>query len=193
VLSHYRNWSQALFRLNVAAFGAMPHYADFLREVRVLGRGVWAGMEDQEGQLEHNLRELTDDWTRRPDFTGLYSQVNDAQYVDRLLANAGINIDPTEKAAMIAGLENHQETRATVLLKVVNDPRFVEKENYRSLVVLHFFGYFRRNPDDPPDNDLRGMGHWIQDLQRNNDPDRISKAFDDSIEYQQFKRGVAGH
>ena len=191
VLSHYRNWSQTLFRLNVATFGAMPRYRSFLGDMRVLGRDVWPGMEDQEAQLERNLREFTDDLTRRADFTNLYSRLDDAQYVDRLLANAGISMEPTEKAALIAGLANKLETRAATLLKVVNDPRFVEKENHRSLVVLHFFGYFRRNPDDPPDNDLRGMEHWIQDLQRNNDPDRISKAFNESIEYQQLKRGVA--
>ena len=192
VLSHYRNWSQTLFRLHVAAFGAMPRYSDFLREVSVLGRGVWPGVEDQEGQLERNLRELSNDWMRRPDFIALYDQLNDVQYVDRLFANAGIKIEPTEKAEMLARLANKQETRATTLIKVANDQRFVEKENFRSLVVLHFFGYFRRNPDDPPDNDLRGMEHWIIDLQRNNDPARISKAFSDSIEYERLKKSLEG-
>jgi len=36
------------------------------------------------------------------------------------------------------------------LLKIVDDPRLVAREKYRSLLLLHYFGYFRRNPDDPP-------------------------------------------
>ncbi len=55
--------------------------------------------------------------------------------------------------------------------------------------MLHYFGYLRRNPDDPPDNDLRGMHYWIQVLQRDNDPDKLSRAFNETGEYQQFKRG----
>ncbi|MGI9068179.1 MAG: hypothetical protein ACR2HX_17475 [Pyrinomonadaceae bacterium] len=192
LLSHYRNWSQTLFRLHVAAFGAMPRYADFLMDARRLGRGVWPGLEGQEVQLERNLRNLIDEWTHRPHFTNLYGQLNDAEYLDRLLANAGISIEPAERAAMIEGFANNKETRATTLLKVVNDPRFVEKENPRSLVVLHFFGYLRRNPADPPDNDLRGMGHWILDLKRNHDPTRLSTAFSESIEYQRLKSSLAG-
>jgi len=35
--------------------------------------------------------------------------------------------------------------------------RLIAREKYRSLLLLHYFGYFRRNPDDPPDGDLRGF------------------------------------
>ncbi len=87
---------------------------------------------------------------------------------------------------MISGAE----TRAGVLLKVVENETFVLKEQNRSLVVLHYFGYLQRNPDDPPDNDLRGMIFWIQGLQRDNDPDKLSQAFNETGEYQQFKRGL---
>ncbi len=75
------------------------------------------------------------------------------------------------------------------MLKVVENERFVLKEQHRSIVVLHYFGYLRRNPDDPPDNDLRGMHYWIQALQRDNDPDTLSRAFKESGEYKDRKRG----
>jgi hypothetical protein len=85
---------------------------------------------------------------------------------------------------MVTGLSNGQETRSTVLLKIVQDARFIEKEKYRSLLLLHYFGYLRRNPDDPPDRDLTGFNFWL----RKGDPARLSLAFKESPEYQDFKR-----
>ena len=68
-------------------------------------------------------------------------------------------------------------------MKIVDDPRFVEKEQYRSLLALHYFGYLRRNPDDPPDGDLRGFNFWLQDLERHHDVSRLSLAFKVTGEY----------
>ena len=65
---------------------------------------------------------------------------------------------------------------------MVDNKGFVEIEEERSLVVLHFFDFLRRNPDDPPDNDLRGMKHWIGDFKRTRDRSRLANAFRDSIE-----------
>jgi hypothetical protein len=75
-----------------------------------------------------------------------------------------------------------------VLLKVVDDPRFIEKQTYPSLVELHYFVYLRRNPDDPPDGNLNGYNFWIQDLERNHDPSKISRAFKIAGEYVDAKK-----
>ena len=65
---------------------------------------------------------------------------------------------------MAAELSNTEETRSTVLLKIVSDPGFIEKEKYRSLLLLHYFGYLRRNPNDPPDSDFAGYNFWLTKL-----------------------------
>jgi hypothetical protein len=193
MLGHYRSWSQRLFRLHVASTGRMPRFGDFIKDVRTLGRGVIKGAEGEDQQLQSNLSQFADTWTKSTAFKAVYSGMTEDQFVDRLLANAGVTLSAAERATLVQALISKAETRARVLLRIVESESFVLKEQNRSLVVLHYFGYLRRNPDDPPDNDLRGMEHWILDLQRNNDPARISRAFADSIEYQQLKRSLAGH
>jgi hypothetical protein len=115
--------------------------------------------------------------------------VDDTQYVDQLLANAGVDIGAADRNALVAALASHNESRAGVLLKVVADPRFVAKEQNRSLVALHYFGYFRRNPGDAPDRDLEGLNYWVKDLEAFHNPGKISIAFKDSIEYRELKAG----
>jgi hypothetical protein len=181
--------SQSLFRMHVAAFGSMPRYADFLGDARALGRGVLQGFDEQDRKLESNMRSLADELTKRPAFKELYDPLNDAQYVERLLANAGVDIGAADREALVSALASREESRAGVLLKVVADPRFVAKEQNRSLVVLHYFGYFRRNPGDAPDRGLEGLEFWIRDLETNHAPNKISAAFKDSIEYGEIKAG----
>jgi len=189
ILGQYRSWSQRLFRLHVASSGRMPRYEDFIKDVQSLGRGVIQGAEGEEQQLQSNLRELADKWTKSTAFKAVYAGMTEAQYMDRLLANAGMMLSTAERATLVAALTSGAETPAGVLLKVVESEEFVLKEQHRSLVVLHYFGYLQRNPDDPPDNDLRGMFFWIQVLQRDNDPDKLSQAFTETGEYQQIRRG----
>ena len=187
MLGHYRIWSQRLFRLHVASWGSIPRYADFIKDVQSLGRGVIKGAEEEEQRLQSNLIEFADIWIKSKAFSEVYSGMTEDQYVDRLLANAGVMWSAAERGKLVEALISGSETRAGALLRVVESEAFILKEHHRSLVVLHYFGYLRRNPDDSPDNDLRGMVFWIQVLQRNDDPDRLSQAFTETGEYRQFK------
>ena len=104
-----------------------------------------------------------------------------------MLENAGVTIEASRRAALISSLQNRQDTRAGVLLKIVEDPIFVEKENSRSLLLLHYFAYLRRNPGEPPEHDLSGFDFWLHDFESNHNPAKLSSAFKDSIEYGQIK------
>src|SRR5262249_7726682 len=106
-------------------------------------------------------------------------------YVDRLTANAGIKLETSERASLIAGLETGTDDRASVLLKIVGMPVFTQKEKNRSLLLLHYFAYLQRNPGDPPDRDLSGFTFWLYDLERSNNPTKLTDAFKNSIEYNQ--------
>jgi hypothetical protein len=130
---------------------------------------------------------LAEEWLRRPDIQRRYGQLNDAEYVDHLVTNAGIDVDPAERADLVDLLAKGRETRSGVLLRIASEPHFVEKESYPSLVVLHYFGYFGRNPDDPPDRNLDGFNFWIRDLELNHKPEKLSAAFAGSIEYKELK------
>jgi hypothetical protein len=177
ILGLYQRESQKLFRVHIASFGGLPRYADFVRDVREVGRGVVPGFEEENKRLVTNFREFVDGWVHRRAFSEVYDGLTDAQYVIRLYTNAGLDPGTAECAALTAELSAGHETRSGVLLRVVEDPSFLSREENRSLVLLHYFGYLRRNPDDPPDNNLDGMLFWIHDIERTHDRARISRAF----------------
>jgi len=188
LLSQPLSWSQRLYRVHLASFGVMPRYQEFMSDLETIGRGIIVGSGGQEQQFAANFREFLEDWTKREGFIKSFSQLNDTQYVNRVIENAGLSLDPASREALVGGLSSGSETRATVLLKIVDDPRLVAREKYRSLLLLHYFGYFRRNPDDPPDGDLRGFNFWLQDLERHHDARDLSAAFRAAGEYQRFER-----
>ena len=106
-----------------------------------------------------------------------YKLTTNEQFVDELAENAGITVEPGERRAFIDKLSDGTMTRAQVLLSIVNNQAFVAKEVKRSLVLLHYFGYLRRNPDDPPDKDLSGFNFWLREVELSGDPGRLPSAF----------------
>ncbi len=191
VLGHpFVAWSQSLYRLHVAASGAMPRYAEFMRDAQALGRDAEPGSDEseQKAKLDANLLEAAEALTSRASFKETRARLDDAQYVSRVLANAGLSKDSALRDSLAASLASRAETRAGVLLRVAADTRFIERESSRALVLLHYFGYFRRNPGDPPDRDVTGFNFWVEDLERNRDPGKLSYAFSSSIEYNGGKR-----
>lgn len=185
ILGAYAAWSQTLYRMHVAAFGALPRYAEFVPEVASLGRGVEPGEDEaeQKAKLEANLRDAAEALTSRGDFQAANGRLDDAQYVERILSNAGLGEDASLRETLTAALSSNGETRAGVLVRVAADTRFAEREKNRSLVLFHFFGYFRRNPGDPPDRDMTGFDFWVKDLERTGGSSNLSYAFSSSKEY----------
>ena len=179
--------SQSLYRIYLATSGTMPRYNDFMKEVKTLGRGVFREAENEDETFDRNLREFADLWVGRDAFQRSFHGLDESQYVDRLLANAGVTIEPHERASLIESAT--RESRAAALLRIVADRRFIDKENDRSLVLLNYFAYLHRNPGDPPDRDLSGFNFWIQDLAREHNPGKISVAFRNSIEFHRRQEG----
>jgi hypothetical protein len=73
--------------------------------------------------------------------------------------------------------------RASALLRAAEDPSLYAGEYDTAYVLVHFFGYLGRGPDDPPDRDLSGLYFWRDVLRRNGDYRSISRAFLESEEY----------
>ena len=183
MLGAHVEWTQKLYRLHLAATGRLPRYADFLPDVEALASGVVEGTEEGDRTLEVNLRALADELAGRPSLAETFGAQPDDEYVGRLLSNAGLSDDAALRQRLTGVLSSGHATRAGTLLMLAEEPRFAERERNRSLVLLHFFGYLLRNPDDPPDNDLRGLMHWVGDLDRGGDPAKLPLAFKESVEY----------
>jgi hypothetical protein len=187
VLGDYRERSQKLYRLYLVSFGALPRYAEFMPDVKIIGRGVTANFAD-EARLEANLNEFAAAFVERAKFRSLYQTMTNERYVDTLSEHARISLAPAERAALIDKLNGGLLTRAQALLAIVNNPELVKKEDSRSLVLLHYFGYLRRNPDDPPDKNLDGFNFWVRELERSGEIGRLPRAFMASGEYEGIEK-----
>jgi hypothetical protein len=186
VLGKYQPWSEKLVRLHIASYGTLPRYADFMRDVTELGRGVVGGDEDNQLLLAENFRHFADKWINRSAFVSAYRNLSDEDFVARVYANAGLKPDEAAQATDARELKEKRVTRAGVLLKLVDDIEFVAREKNRSLVLLHFFAYLRRNPDDPPDYNMNGLLHWVIEMDKGYAPASLSYAFASSIEHQRI-------
>jgi hypothetical protein len=73
-----------------------------------------------------------------------------------------------------------------VLRAVAEDEDLRRNELRRAFVLMQFYGYMRRNPDDPQDVDFRGWKFWLDKLNQFNGnfvQAEMVKAFLTSIEY----------
>ena len=105
------------------------------------------------------------------------SGLTNERFVDELAHNAGISLEPAERLSFIDKLNKGELTRANVLLAIVNKGELVAREESRSLVLLHYFGYLHRNPDDPPDKNLEGFNFWLKEVETSGEPGRLDRAF----------------
>jgi hypothetical protein len=189
LLGPYVGWAQATCRLHKAAHGRMPRLSEFMTDVRVLARGVVAGEEGQEPLLMENLSALAENMTGSAPFREAFGGKSSEQYVDALYANAGVTPPGEERASLVAGLETGSETRATVLRKVAWSEEYVRKDQTPSLVLLHYFVYLRRNPDDPPDDaSLKGFNFWVAEVEKSGDASRLSRGFASAYEHEGLKK-----
>ncbi|MCA1594718.1 MAG: hypothetical protein LC754_19230 [Acidobacteria bacterium] len=109
--------------------------------------------------------------------------------MDTLYANAGLTPGSGERAEMIATLDGGADTRASVVRRVAENRQLYRRDYNTALVLVHYFGYLRRGPGDPPDKNLDGFNFWLEDLNRTGDYRSLSRVFIESGEYKdQIKR-----
>jgi hypothetical protein len=78
--------------------------------------------------------------------------------------------------------------RAEVLRAVAEDSDLRSAEFNRAFVLMQYFGYLRRNPNEFPDSNFNGFNFWLDKLNQFNgnfiDAEMV-KAFITSLEYRQ--------
>lgn len=181
LMGHSFEWTGDLYGMYLAAFGRMPRYREFLHDMGEIGKGVIMGSGEAEPSLQTRLENLANAWQSRPEYRLTYSKVSDDQYLTKLLANAGLQLDESEHSSLAAMLSDGSVSRAAMLVRIGTDRRLQKREANRALVLFHFFAYLHRNPDDPPDLNLNGLEHWIQHLERHGSGE-LTTAFSTSIE-----------
>ncbi|HEX6622738.1 MAG TPA: matrixin family metalloprotease [Pyrinomonadaceae bacterium] len=178
-----------VYRSHQAAFGTGERlrFNAFLRDTQQIGRGVEVGVGDWQARLEANKAAFFGEFVNRPEFLALYPPtLSPAQFVDALNANTGGSLTQAERDTLVADLAAGRRTRAQVLRAVADDPEFRQREFNKAFVLMQYFGYLRRNPDDPPDASFEGFDFWLQKLNQFGGDFRAAemvRAFINSIEY----------
>ncbi|HVF42488.1 MAG TPA: carboxypeptidase regulatory-like domain-containing protein, partial [Pyrinomonadaceae bacterium] len=176
-----------------AAYGRTPErLKEFTLDAREISAGVVVGETGWESKLETRKRTYVSEFVARPEFERHYPlALTPAQFVAALDANAGDSLTAAESeaaAAEFAGAANTEdlEARARVLRAVIDNGAFHKRETNPAFVLMEYFGYLRREPDDPPNTNLDGYNFWLKKLDDNGGDFKraeMVKAFLSSEEY----------
>jgi hypothetical protein len=162
-----------VYRTYKSAFGNAPgtlpvKLTDFLRDTQQIGRGVQVNVGNWESVLEANKQAFVLAFVQRTDFRAAFPDTLTAeQFVTQLDTNAGGVLSTTEKDNLIAQLGTTPadfNKRAAVLRGVAEDEDLKSAEFRRAFVMMQYFGYLRRNPNDAPNSDFSGYTFWLNKL-----------------------------
>jgi uncharacterized delta-60 repeat protein len=167
------------------AFARRPEYAEIIPDMRSL-----AGRTPAEVYARRSA--LAEGFAQRPEFTGSYAQMSNAQYVDALLGRYGLQQITTEDPAnpegeaqltltrqhLIDGLANATLTRAQALRAIVQSSEVEAVEYQGAFVAMQYYGYLRRTPEQA------GYESWLRVIRQDSKNIRIMiDGFMNSVEY----------
>jgi uncharacterized protein (TIGR03118 family) len=117
--NEFQNTGTIAYLANRAAFGSSASgspaavlYGQFERDVQQLQQNLVFGQPGFDAQLDANKTAYFNDFVTRPDFITTYpSTLTNAQYVDNLLASAGLT--PSQVRLFVVNLTNSQEVPPT--------------------------------------------------------------------------------
>ena len=135
-------------------------------------------------------------FVRTTRFANAYpSTTTPAEFIDRLNQNAGRVLSQSERTTAInlfgtATDSGNLDARAKAIRQIAEDADLVAAERNRAFVLMQYFGYLRRNPDDAPEatRDYSGYDFWLTKLNEFKGDyiaAQLVKAFITSSEYRQ--------
>lgn len=164
-------------------------FNEFLADTQQIGQGVVVLAPGWELVLENNKQAFLNGFVQRARFlTDFPANMSADSFVDQLNARAGNPLTVAERNQLVSDLSTGAKTRAQVLRAIAEHPSVVTNEFNRAFVLMQYFGFLRRNPNDPPDSDYTGYDFWLTKLNQFNGNyinAEMVKAFLSSIEYRQ--------
>jgi len=162
---------------------------EFMPDAQQIGQGVVVLQPGWQMALNNNANTYVADFVERARFaTAFPAALGAAQFVDKLNANAGSPLSSAERDQLVNDLAGNIKTRAQVLRAIADHPNLTKAEFNRAFVLMQYFAYLRRNPNDLQDSDYTGYDFWLTKLNQFNgnylDAEMV-KAFITSIEYRQ--------
>lgn len=163
--------------------------SEFMPDSQQISQGLVVGSPGWEAVLAANKQLFLSQFVERTRFKDAYpSSMSALDFVVKLDTNAGNPLSSAERNQLVADLTSGAKTRAQVLQAIAEDRDLVTAESNRAFVLMQYFGYLRRNPNDPQDSDYTGFDFWQTKLNQFNGNfinAEMVKAFISSIEYRQ--------
>jgi subtilisin-like proprotein convertase family protein len=163
-----------------ASYNRRPLFAEFMPDTAIVARDVVVGRTDWARTLEANKQTFVDAWVQRPEFQAAYGGLSNEGYVAALISHTGVSFSQAERTRLVSGLSDGSSTRADVLRQIAENESFVSAKRNSTFVMMQYFGYLRRDPDES------GFNFWLTKLNQfggNFEQAEMVKAFLVSGEY----------
>jgi hypothetical protein len=169
-----------VYKTYKASYGNLPNapvpikLSEFLPDTQQIGNGVIVNQAGWEQLLENNKQTFFSQFVQRSRFTTAYpTSLTPDQFVDQLFVNAEVVPSATDRTAAINEFGSAMTTgdiaaRARALRRVAENSTLAQQEFNRAFVVMQYFGYLRRNPNDAPDANFTGFNFWLNKLNQAN-------------------------
>ena len=172
ISNEFQDTGNFVVKLEKASFARRPEYQRFMGQVQEISRNAISS------GVETSRQRFADDWSNRPEFHAEYDRLSNSDYVDELYRNSGVTPDPAEREKEINDLNDNRRRRGEILREVVANKEFNDRQYNAGFVLMQYFGYLRRNPDEA------GYQFWVQKLNESRDNyQSMVKAFVISREY----------
>jgi len=180
-----------VIRAHKAAFGSAksnPRYLTFLRDQRRIGEGLIVGNTGWEVLLEANRQAYLEEFVSRPEFVSAFPQGTNAfTYVDTMFANELVIPTASQRQSAINAYGTGNTLgRAAALKSVVDSDGVYDKQYNPAFVLMQYFGFLRRDADDPPDNNFGGHDFWLDKMNQFSVPGENVR--DDRVALNRVKR-----
>lgn len=163
-----------VYRFYKSSLGRRPTFAEFMPDRSQIVAGA---------SLEATKQAFANAWVQRPEFLQRYpNSMSATSFIDTLLQtvaqNSGVDLSSLRPALISEW--NDSGSRARLVRIVADSPAFEQAEYNSAFVLMQYFGYLRRDPDQG------GYDFWLNVL-NNRQPNNYRGmvcAFITSAEYQ---------
>lgn len=165
---------------------------DYWQDRWKLQSGLIVNQPGWQQKLENNKQRFFNEFVSTGRFSTAYPvSLTPSQFVDALFTNGGVNPTSGDRQAAInefvgAPFASDTSARSRALRRVAENPTLAAQEFTRAFVLMEYFGYLLRNPNDNPDGNFDGYNFWLDKLNRfqgDFNQAEMVKAFLSSAEY----------
>jgi hypothetical protein len=166
----FQESSNFIYRIYKAALGRQPSFSEFMSDR--------SKIPTADGVPPYKFP-LVFDFIGRPEFTSKYpANLGGLALIDPLLETvkdqSGVDLSSVRMELLMEWDNCVQLTvlpefcRARIVERVADQPAFRQAVFSESFVLMEYFGYLRRNPNDSPDIDFSGYNFWLNKLNQFN-------------------------